>query len=330
MGMYVKGYEKRVTMIITAVSIVVVSSLLYYCLFHEKMNKIAGQLNSYNSADYSIIYILNYGEAFNNECLYPDTEIQLYRDVDKSNRLTVSSIMREDGVSYDLGYLSPFSCLKPGEICIAQNVADAYKLSVGDTLFAEYSYSLVPVPVKVVAIMQTEYDYGNPSVDNNVGVVFLGFNEEYAASTNGKYIIFAEESKADELAIFPQIIDEVINKSGIVDSVTLQGAGALIFEVLFSLIAVILSHMVFFSKSSIPLYRCYLKGMNRGLMSIIPFAERVIFCLLPCLVTQFLTTSGMSKSSITGTFRTIPIVICVLYSVIVFCVESLKLRRKGI
>ena len=329
MGMYVKGYVQRVTMIIITVAIVVASSLLCYCLFHEKLNKVGGQLNSYDSADYSIIYILNYGEAFDNECLYPDTDIQFYQDEDMSHRLTVSSIMREEGVSYSLEYLSPLSCLMPGEICIAQNVADAYKLNVGDTLFAEYSYSTVSVPVKVASIMQTEYDYGNPAIDNSIGVVFLGFNEEYFASTNAEFMLFAEESKADELAIFPQIINEVINKSSCIDMVTSQGTGALIFEALFSLASVILAQMLFFSKSRMLLYRCYLKGMKRFLMSIIPFVERLAFCLLPCAMAQCWSASRMPESALTKAFCVIPIIICELYSIIMFAVDSLKLRRKG-
>ena len=329
MGMYVKGYVQRVTMIVIAVAIVVASSLLSYCLFHEKLNKAGGQLNSYGAADYSIIYILNYGEAFDNECLYPDTDIQFYQDADMAHRLTVSSIMREDGVSYNLKYLSPLSCLKPGEICIAQNVAEAYELNVGDTLFAEYSYSPVPVPVKVASITQTEYDYRNPAIDNSIGVVFLGFDEEYFASTNNKFILFAEESKANELAIFPQIITEVINKSASIETVTSQGTGALAFEVLFSLAAVILTHMLFFSKSRMPLYRCYLKGMNRFFMSAIPFVERLVFCLLPCTIAQCFSVSGIPDSTLTKAFYMIPIIICGLYSIIMFAVDSLKLRRKG-
>ena len=329
MGMYVKGYVRRVTMIIMVFTIVIASSLLCYGLFHEKVNKVGGQLNSYDSADYSLIYILNYGEAFNNECLYPDTDIQFYLEEDMLHRLTVSSIMSEEEVSYDLEYLSPLSHLKPGEICIAQNIADAYKLSVGDTLFAEYSYSPVPVPVRVAAIMQTEYDYVNPVIDNGIGVIFLGFNEDYFASMTGKFILFAEESKADELAIFPQIINEVINKSACVETVTSQGAGALVFEVLFSLATVILSHMVFFSKSRMPLYRCYLKGMNRSLVSIIPFMEKLTFCILPCAVIQFMSASGMPESTLTKAFCMIPIIIYGIYSIIMFGVDSLKLRRKG-
>lgn len=305
------------------------SSLLCYCLFHEKLNKVSGQLNSYDTADYSIIYVLNYGKAFNNECLYPDTDVQFYQDAGLSHRLTVSSIMREEGVSYNLGYLSPLSCLKPGEICIAQNVAEAYKLNIGDTLFAEYSYSSVPMPMKVSSIMQTEYDYGNPIIDNSIGVLFLGFNEEYCASTNGKYILFSEKTKADELSIFPQIIQDVINKSASINTVTSQGTGVLIFEMLFMLVAVVLTHTLFFSKSRTSLYRCFLKGMNRFLMTIIPFVERFVFCLLPCAVVQCLVSSGIPESAFKKTFCIIPIIICGLYSILMFAVDSLKLRRKG-
>ena len=327
MGMYVKGYIRRVTMIIVSIAIVTTSSLLCYCLFHEKLNKVVGQLNSYDSADYSIIYILNYGEDFNNECLFPDTDIQFYQDADMSHRLMVSSVMREEGVSYNLGYLSPLSCLRQGEICIAQNVADTYKFNVGDTIFVEYPYSRVPIPVEVTAIMQTEYDYGNPVIDNSVGVVFLGFNEEYFASTNGKYIIFAEESKADELATFPQIINEVITKSESIVVVTLQGTGALVFEVLFTLATVILTHMMFFSKSRMPLYRCYLKGMNRLLLSIIPFVERLSFGLFPCAVVQSLLASSMPDSDLSKAYCMIPIVVFGIYSIIMLVADSLKLIR---
>lgn len=329
MGMYVKGYVCRVTMIIIAVAGVLASSLLCYGLFHAKLNKVGGQLNSYDSADYSTIYILNYGEGFSNECLYPDTDIQFYHDAEKSRRLTVSGIMREEGVTYDLNYLVPLSGLKPGEVCLSQNVADGYMLGIGDTIFTEYSYSQDLVPVTVTSIMQTEFDYGHPSTDNDVGVVFLGFNENYASSTNGKYILFAEKSKADELAIFPQIINEVINKSVSNDYVLSQGVAALIFGALFSLGSVILAQIVFFSKSWMLLYRCYLKGMRKSLLPVIPLLERLVFCLLPCIVVQCLTASAIPDSSVAMAYRMIPISICGLFCIIMFAVDLLKLRRKG-
>ncbi len=329
MGMYVKGYVQRVTMIIIAVGAILVSSLLCYGLFHEKLNRVSGQINSYDSADYSTIYILNYGKAFKNECLYPDVDIQFYSDAEKTYRLAVSSIMREEGVSYDLEYLTPLSKLDLGEVCITENVADAYNLRIGDVIFAEYPYSLVPEALSVSNIIQTDYDYGRPTIDNDIGVVFIGFNEEYATSTNGKHILYSENSKAEELAAYPQIINEVINKSENIKNVASQGTAALIFGAVFSLAAVILAQMVFFSKSRVPLYRCYIKGMKRFCMSVIPLLERLVLCLLPCVLCQLVITSGMPKSFITSLYRWIPIGICGLFCVVMFAYETLKLRRKG-
>lgn len=318
------------TSIIVVIIVVSASSLLSYGLFREKLNKVSGQLNSYDTADYLIIYVLNYGKAFNNECLYPDTDIQFYRDPKKFQRLTVSAIMREEGVSYDLRYLDILSSLNPGEVCLSRNVADRYKLTVGDTIFAEYSYSPKLVPVTVTAIIQTEFDYIHPSTDNEIGVVFLGFNENYANSTNGKFILFAKESKTDELAIFPQIIKGDIYKSVSIDDVAFQGVAALVFEALFSLTSIILAQMILFSKSRIALYRCYLKGMKRFLLPVIPLLERLIFCLLPCIIVHYLTTSSMPDSSITDAYRMTPVVICGVYCIIMFAIDSSRLRRKGV
>ena len=329
MRMYVKGYIQRAAAIVTAIAVILTSSLLCYGLFHEKLNKVSGQLNSYSSADYSIIYILNYGEAFNNECLYPDTDVQFYRDTDKSHRLTVSSIMREEGASYNLEYLAPLSHLKPGEMCIPQNVANTYELRVGDTLYAEYSYSVTTEPVVVSAIMQTEYDYDHPVLDNDIGVVFLGFNEKYAVNTNGKFILFAEKSKAEELSIFPQIIKNVINKSECIKTVSSQGTAVLIFEALFAIASVILTHMIFSSKSYLPLYRCYLKGMKRLFLIAVPFMERLTICLLPCVVIQYVVASRIPDSSVTTEFRIISIFITGLYCIIMLVKDLFKLRRKG-
>ena len=57
MGMYLKGYVQRVAAVITVIAVIMVSSLLSYGLFHKKLNSVSGQLNSYISADYSIILI---------------------------------------------------------------------------------------------------------------------------------------------------------------------------------------------------------------------------------------------------------------------------------
>jgi len=330
MGIYVKGYRQRAAKIIAVVAIVAASLLLCYGLFQGKLNKVCGQLNSYQSADYSIIYILNYCAGVDNECNYPDSDIQFYTGADRKQRLTVSSIMVEEGVSYNLKYLDPLTFLKPGEAYISQTVAEDYCLDVGDSIFTEYPYSHELILTKVVGISQTEFDFGNPSIDNNIGMVFLGVNDEYINTTRSKAILFADHPATNELSAFPQIISKVINKSENNDTVIFQAIPVLVFATFFSLTAVALAEMAFFSKSRKPLYRCYLKGMRRYNMAIIPLVERMAFYFFPCVIVQCIISARMPDSSITRAFRIIPIFICSAYCIIMFTVDLHRFRRKGI
>lgn len=329
MGMYVKGYTQRATMIIATVVIVLVSSLLCYGLFKGKLNNVSGQLNSYASSDYSILYLLNYGDGFDNECLFPDTDIQFYLDAGKNQRLTVSSVMREDGVSYGLDYLTPVSRLNANEICVSKNAAKTYNLHIGDVIYAEYPYMSDLVPTKVVEIAGTEYDYQHPYIDNNIGVVFLGFDTQYSTSTNGKYLLFASESQAEMLSEYPQIIDAVINKSVNVDKVSSQGAAAILFSILFAVAAIIIVQIVFFSKSGALLYRCYLKGMKRSQMIWIPFFERIIFCLLPCAIFQSLAVNSLPGSTLTTAYKVVPTLICGVFCLVMLLNDFRRLRKRG-
>ena len=329
MRQYVKGYLYRVTTIIVSIAIVVAFLLFSFVLFQRKLSKVSGQLNSYESSDYSIIYILNYGEGLNNECLYPDTDIQFYLDNEKTNRLACSSVMKEDGALYDLTYLSALSSLNPGEASMSQNVADLYGLKIGDSIFAEYSYSSTSIPVKIVSLVGTEFDFSNPVIDNDVGIIFLGYNADYCSSTNSKYLVFASQSKAEELSTYPQIINKVINKSINSQYVSEQSCSALIFEVIFSLISIILAQILFFSKSRVLLYRCYLKGMKKALMILIPFAERIAFCLFPCLIVQLITTAAIPKSSIGDVYMILPVMMSAFFCILTLVIDLFKQSRKG-
>lgn len=314
--------------LIAVVSIILSSLFLSYGLFRGKLNKVSGQLNSYESADYMTIYVLNYGERLNNECLYPDSDVQIFRDREKASRLTVSCVMCEDKTLYNLGYLSTLSGLNPGEISVSKNVADSYDLKIGDYVYAEYSYSSTMMPLLVADITKTEYDYMNPYIDNNIGVVFLGYDHIYSDNTKSKYIVFAQRSKTEELSKFPQIINTVISKSENKKAVIKQGFGALLFVSLFTTVAVIISQIVFFSESKEILFRCFLKGMKKSLMIVIPFLERILLCFCPCLVFQSIASLSMPKSVIAEAYQLLPISICALFCIYMLALDTVKLKRQ--
>lgn len=329
MKMYIKGIIQRRETLLTAVLVSVLSVACCFCLFHGKLNKVCGQLETYDSADYSIVYLLNYGSRLENECIYTDMDIAFYKDSHKKERIVGSGIMKQEGVPCNLAYLSPVEKLNFGEICVTRNIADRYNLVVGDIVFSESSYSPDLIELQVKEIAGTEFDYSNPNIDNNVGVVFLGFDETYFANTKCRFILFAEDSKADELSAFPQILNRVINKSENGEKVAGQATAALVIEVLFVLIAVILSHIAFFSKSHGLLYRCFLKGMSRAALNTVPFLEKILLCMVPMSVTSFLLCMALSDCGVKHLYISVPVIIGSLYCVITLCADAFGKRKRG-
>lgn len=329
MGMYVKGYAQRGEGLIAAIAVVIAALLLCLGLFRGKLNKVCGQISNYDAADYNIIYILNYGEWLDNECIYPDTDVQIFFDATKQVRLTVSSIMKEDTVNYSLSYLIPLSDLQNDEICVSDITAKQYGINIGDVLYADYPYSSSPVPLTVKQITDTEYDYLKPDIGNNIGVAFLGYDENYRENTLSKYILFSDVSKADILSEYPQIINSIINKSANRSKVADQATAPFVFLCLFFTVSIVLSHMLFFGKSEKYLYRCYLKGMRKNSIVIIPFLEKIFFCLVPCSLIQFLITSFLTSGMIRRVYRALPVCVIGAYCMIFLFIDSLHYRKKG-
>ena len=329
MKMYIKGIIQRRAALLTAVLVSVLSIVCCFCLFHGKLNKACGQLETYDSADYSIVYLLNYASQLDNECIYTDMDVAFYKDSQKKERIVGSGIMKQEGVPYNLAYLSPVEELNSGEICVSGSIADRYNISVGDIVFSESSCSSELVELHVKGITGTEFDYSNPNIDNNVGVVFMGFDENYFANTKCRFILFVEDSKADELSAFPQIINKVINKSENYEKVAGQSTAAVVIEVLFALIAVILSHIAFFSKSHGLLYRCFLKGMSKASLNLVPFLEKTLLCAVPMSLTAFLLCMALPDCGIKRIYILVPVLVGSIYCIITLCADVFGKRKRG-
>lgn len=329
MKIYIKGIIQRRIALLTVFLLSILLIVCCFCLFHGKLNKICGQLDMYNSADYSTVYLLNYSSRLANECIYTDMDIAFYKDGKKEERIVASGVMKQEGVPCNMAYLSPVEALNPGEICLTKNVADRYNISIGDIVFAESSCSTSLMALKVMEIVGTEFDYSNPNVDNNVGVVFLGFDEKYFANTKCTFILFAKESKANELSVFPQIINRVINKSENYEKVAGQSMSAAVIGIVFVVMAVILSHIAFFSKSYGILYRCFLKGMSRAALNLVPFLEKIIFCAFPMSLTAYILCVSLPNCDVKMKYILVPILIGSIYCVVTLIADILRKRKRG-
>ncbi len=328
--MYLKGYRHRFTRLLIAVATISLALILcFYGLFRNDLTAISAQLSNYDSADYNTIYLLNYGKRFENECIFPDTDIQFFIDADKTTRLSVISVMKEDNAVYTLDYLDVFSEINGRDICISENTAKQYAISSGDVIYAEYPYSSVLVPLTVKKVCSTEFDYLNPDIERAVGVVFVGYNKQYEDSTVAKYLLFAKTSKVDSLAKFPQIIGDVINKSKSKSTMIMQAAPCFEILLFFTVMAMIAAHMLFFRKSEAILKRCYLKGMSIKLITLILFFEKFVFCVVPCAVIQYLMTSTLEAGCIRTAYLLFPVIVYGIYCIVSFVAAGKKFSKKG-
>lgn len=284
MGKYINSYKYRVRGILITILSIVIVVLLCSVLFGRKINRIGSQLQSYNSSGYSYIYKLNYPLLINDEYIYADTSIFLYRDGNQSNRISTTVLMQNDACQYTPNYLGYSSSLSENEIVISRNIADKYKLSVGDLIFALYPYSTTPCEMTVKEISNTNYDFENPDVDNDIGIVIFGYNEQYALNTENKTLCFSEVSLSSEISQHPQMLDSIVSKSLNSEEVFGQGLYILVFAAIVIIAALVTSEIFFYNESFPILKRYYLKGMSIQNLFYIPFVEHIAFSFVPLVL----------------------------------------------
>ena len=330
MKIYLKGYGYRWKELLVAVLCIVSALLLNIALFQNKLNKLNAQLSSYAEADYSYIYILNYDALLENTFLFPDTDAQVFIDDSKSTRLAVSGIMASESGSYTSRSFLFAKALKANEMAISKNVADNYGIGVKESLFVELPYSTELQKYTVMEIVQPNYDFMNPNADNDVGIIFLGYDADFETNVLCKYITFSANSEAEKLSEYPQIINSVINKAENEEYIFRQGIPILVFQGVFTVIAMVLGYLLFFSRSERLLVRCYLKGMKKSCLVGTLFFERIVFIALPAVITLL----GISRlipvsSMLTKIYFAIPVFVICVFCVAAICKELIRTRRKG-
>ena len=317
MRVYFRNYRHRIVDLLCAIAVLIVALCTHNFIFHGSIIAISNQLSTYDSSDYSFIYRLNYDSKLNNQLMYPDIDIQLFADEAKERKLTVSGMMVDEESVVTLQDLQFLNALNPEELAVASCVADKYGLEIGDSVYALYPYSTAVKKLTVAKIAPTDFDVGNPNVSNDIGMVFYGFDYQYKDNTNCKYAVYARDSLAEELSKFPQIIDGVISKSENYEYVFRQGLHILLFEFFFILCGIIIAHKVFFFKSNAFLKCCFIKGMKRFALRLVPFVERLVILYAPFLIMASVFGTNMPMDNVFSIcYFTIPSLLIIGYCVV--------------
>ncbi len=317
MKTYIKNYRYRLSSIILTIAISFSTMLLSLLLFGNKMNSLNNQLKNYQDSEFEIAYILNYSITEVNEFIYADTDIQLFSNAEGIERIAASCLMPQVGTEYNLKELDFISGIKDNEIILTENVAQKYNLKIGDTVYVQYPYSSKLYELTIRRISETQYEFENPNISNDIGIAYVGYNENYVRNTNCKYILFCRESQTELLSKYPQVLSGLINKSQNKSFVFEQGVHILIFETIFIVFAMILVNLLFFSKSFEPLRRIYIKGSPRSILVKIPFWERIILWGIPCGVSLLINNIVLPcNSELTKYYYFIPLFMSLLFLII--------------
>lgn len=315
MGTYVKSYKTRIRGVLISILSIISAMLICSLLFGNKVNRISSQLESYSISKYSHIYKMNYPLGHDDEYIYADTNIAVFLDNHQTTRLPTVVLMQNELFAYDASTLGYSNELRSDEAVITRNIADDFRLSVGDKIYALYPHTNEIASLTLVAIADVNYDFENPDVDNRIGIAILGYNEQYDINSENKSLCFSNESLSADISEHPQILDSIFSKNSNYEYVFNQGVHILVIEAIMLIAAFVVSEIFFYRYSCSILRRLYLKGLPRKYLKIIPFIEHLVMTVIPTLIAIIVRAYFIPvNSGYIAVLCAIDIVIAIIYS----------------
>lgn len=328
MKVYIRNYRNRIRGLGITAAALSIALILIALVFGNKLNSLCAQLRTYEKADYSIAYVLNYRSGLDNELIYPDMDVSVYLDEEESRRMAVTSLMKSKDSAYTLSFLDEVKRLSDDQIAIPHNVADEYSLKNGDAVFLEFPYKNQLRTANVVITNSTEYDISKPLVDNRIGQVVIGYDSGYEESAKCKYLVFSNISRSDELSAKSQIINRVINKSENYEYVFKQGLFILFFELFAVVAAFIIGWNAFFSNSFLLLRRNFLKGYSKRSLVAIPVAESAVITFGNILLLERAIAVFIPPVSLLGrVYYSIPMIAALLFLIYILIHSMMRAKR---
>ena len=298
--LYWKNYLYRLTAILPLVLLLIVSVLAGSAIFQKDIEYTSDQMRLYSSCSFKNGYVLNYRSRLANEFAFPEFDISLYVDNDMQERLPLSCVMELNETDYTDASLvcRQYSThLNENEIEISERIADLYSLNIGDVVVAEYPHSATQTELTIVGLLPTNYDVVNPNAENNIGVGLLGYCEDYILTIDSKYVVFSNESLAEELSGFSQIINKVFSISAHRSLAIRQLISFFVFLAFILLVNFILQIMIITRRSSISIAVLHRKGLNARSCVLLILSEILMLFVIPSCISFVLSMYFIEATS---------------------------------
>ena len=298
--LYWKNYLYRLTVILPLVLLLIVSVLAGSAIFQKDIEYTSDQMRLYSSCSFKNGYVLNYRSGLANEFAFPEFDISLYVDNDMQERLPLSCVMELNETDYTDASLirRQYSThLNENEIEISERIADLYSINIGDVVVAEYPHSATTKELTIVGLLPTKYDVVNPNAENSIGVGLLGYCEDYISTIESKYVVFSNESLAEELSGFSQIINKVFSLSTHRSLAIHQLIAFFVFLSFILLVNFILQIMIITRRSSISIAVLHRKGLNTRLRVLLILLEILMLFVIPACISFVLSMYFIEATS---------------------------------
>ena len=298
--LYWKNYLYRLTVILPVVLLLIVSVLTVTSIFRKDIEYSSDQMRLYSSSSFENGYVLNYRSGLANEFAFPEFDISLYVNNDMQERLPLSCVMELNETDYTDASLvrRQYSThLNENEIEISERIADLYSLNIGDVVVAEYPHSATTKELTIVSLLSINYDVVNPNAENNIGVGLLGYCEDYILTIDSKYVVFSNESLAEELSGFSQIINKVFSISTHRSLAIRQLISFFVFLAFILLVNFILQIMIITRRSSISIAVLHRKGLNTRSCVLLILSEILMLFVIPSCISFVLSMYFIEATS---------------------------------
>ena len=313
--------------------------LLYFlstiCLFFVSASLFANTINTstsindaYKSYNYEQCYIFNYETEIEDELIYPDTTIEFFADYNMAQKITATSVMKKGNCHYKNNQFS-FDLLTSEEcVCVPLNIAKTYNIKTGSNIFALFPHDNILKKMNVVEISSTNFDISDLGAKNNIGLLAIGFNENYVKNISSKYCVFSSEKLDETIGSMPQVLNKVINKIEYIDFSKRLLLAPVLVEIGIVIVSFILFLLLVAFKTHNKVSLLIKKGLAKNTVRKIEFSETFILHTVFCILFYFLINMIFLK---TLTFHIvinlfIPVIACALLLLVAKTLILIKWR----
>lgn len=295
--------------------------ICYVSLYIEKHYR---QINFNNSSKYD--YVALSGSEYNrNDYYYYGTDARFYTENDKKISafilMELNSIYDNESLINENNIVKgKYALLKENEVGISYNIAKKFNLSVGDNIYF-YNISLNQnIKNKIKYIFQSSYGLYDIDVNNNYGIILIGFNKSYYDNIKAQVLVFLSKNTINSNKILNYF--EIYKKNTNYFSISFY----IIFLMFFISVLYIFLYIIFIRKNKSKRYESLIiLGCEKKIIRIKVLKDFIFFSILSFVFLFFVIIINMMFNGLIS-FFTLSVILAILL-IPTFSISILEIMR---